>query len=61
MNAKSKAEAQQLSLTFPRKDLWEQFPQTHRVRCRELIVQLLQAVVFPPPKAADCHERKNQT
>jgi hypothetical protein len=60
MSAKSKVKDNQMNFTFPRKDLWEQFPHPQRVRCRELIVQLLQAVALANPQPADPHERKNQ-
>ena len=48
MQPKAKTDYYQTHLTFPQKDLWERFPEPHRVRCRELIVQLLRAVVLTP-------------
>ena len=48
MQPKSKTDYYQTHLTFPQKDLWEKFPPAQRVRCRELIVQLLRAVVLTP-------------
>ena len=41
MHPKPKADYYQTNLTFPRKGLWEKFPEPNRVRCRELVVQLL--------------------
>ena len=50
MRPKQSRDYQQSSLAFPKKDLWEKFPQSNRVRCCELIVQLLQAVVLAKPQ-----------
>ena len=52
---------QQTHLAFPKQDLWVKLPQANRVRCRELIVQLLQAVVLVPTPTPSSHERENQT
>ena len=59
MQPKSKTDYHQTHLTFPQKDLWEKFPPSHRVRCRELIVQLLRAVVLTPTQPLRHHEREN--
>jgi hypothetical protein len=39
--------------------LWEKLPQPSRVRCRELIVELLRAVVLACPDAGREHERED--
>lgn len=60
MHPVTKKQYQQINLSFPRKELWAKFPQANRVRCRELIVQLLQAVVLTPSPPNPSHgERKN--
>ena len=59
MRLKQKADYQQTNLVFPKKDLWQKFPQSHRVRCRELIVQLLRAVVLTAAPPQSKHEREN--
>lgn len=50
MRPKQNRDYQQPSLAFPKKDLWEKFPEPNRVRCCELVVQLLQAVVLVKPQ-----------
>jgi len=57
MRPKQKTNYQQTHLAFPKKDLWEKFPQPNRVRCRELVVQVLQAVVLTPTASGRSHER----
>jgi hypothetical protein len=59
MQPKSKTDYYQTHLTFPQKDLWEKFPPSQRVRCRELIVQLLRAVVLTPAQPRRPHERED--
>jgi hypothetical protein len=59
MRPEPKTDYQQANLVFPKKDLWEKFPEPNRVRCRELIVQLLRAVVLIPPQAGRNHERED--
>jgi hypothetical protein len=59
MRPKPKTDYQQANLAFPKKDLWEKFPEPNRVRCRELVVQVLQAVVLRPAQPGRSHERKN--
>ena len=58
MQPKSKTDYYQTHLTFPQKDLWEKFPPSQRVRCRELIVQLLRAVVLTPAQPRRRPERE---
>jgi hypothetical protein len=45
-------------LVFARKELWEQLPEPSRVRCRELIVELLRAVVIRHNAGRE-HERED--
>ena len=59
MCPKPKTDYQQANLAFAQKDLWEKFPEPNRVRCRELVVQVLQAVVLRPAQPGRSHERKN--
>jgi hypothetical protein len=44
-------------LPLPRKTLWHQFPEATRVRCRQLLVQLLQQAVPTPEAERSGHER----
>ena len=46
MRSEPKRDYLQQRLVFARKEVWEKLPQPSRVRCRELIVELLRAVVF---------------
>jgi hypothetical protein len=59
MRPGKKIDCQQTNLAFPKKDLWEKFPEPNRVRCRELIVQLLQVVVLIPTQPERKNEREN--
>ena len=59
MRSKQKSDGHQPSLAFPKKDLWEKFPQAHRVRCRELVVQLLRIVVLANPQPLNPRELKD--
>lgn len=59
MRPTQKTEYQQTNLAFPKKDLWEKFPEPNRVRCRELLVQVLQVVVLMPAQPGRSHEREN--
>jgi len=58
MRPTKKTDYHQTNLAFPKKDLWERFPQSNRVRCCELVVQILRAVLMPvqPEKS---NEREN--
>ena len=58
MRPKQKTDYQQTNLVFPKKDLWEKLPEPNRVRCRELTVQMLRAVLTPTPPERS-HEREN--
>jgi hypothetical protein len=58
MRPKQKTDYQQTNLVFSKKDLWEKFPEPNRVRCRELIVQMLRAVLMPTQPERN-HEREN--
>jgi hypothetical protein len=59
MRARQKTDYQQTNLAFPKKDLWEKFPEPNRVHCRELIVQLLRAVVILPVPPGRSYERED--
>ena len=56
MCPKQTTDYQQTNLVFPKRDLWEKFPESNRVRCRELIAQLLRAVVLTQPRRFDERE-----
>ncbi len=60
MRPRKKTDYHQTNLAFPKKDLWEKFPQSNRVRCRELIVQILRAVLMPAQPERN-HERENHS
>lgn len=59
MRSESKRDYRQQRLVFAKKDLWEKLPEPHRDRCRDLIVELLRAVVLVQPKAWREHERED--
>ena len=59
MRPKQKTDYQQINLAFAKKGLWEKFPEPNRVRCRELIMQLLRAVVLMPLQPGRSHERED--
>jgi len=61
MSSKSKTDYYQTNLTFPKMGLWERFPEPNRVRCRELVVQLLRCVVCNQTLTRRQNERENQT
>ena len=46
MRSEQKRFYPQQRLPFVKKGLWEKLPQPSRVRCRDLIVELLRAVVL---------------
>jgi hypothetical protein len=46
-------------LVFARKEGWEKLLEPSRVRCRELIVELMRAVVLVRHKAGREHERED--
>ncbi len=59
MRSEQKRDCRQQRLAFGKKGLWEKLPDPNRVRCRELIVELLRAVVLVQPKAWREHERED--
>ncbi len=58
MRSELKGNYRQQRLVFARKEVWEKLPEPSRVRCRELIVELLRAVVVRH-KAGREHERED--
>ena len=46
MRPEPKRDYRQQRLAFEKKELWEKLPQPSRVRCRDLMVELLRAVVL---------------
>lgn len=58
MRSEPKRDYLQQRLPFAKKKLWEKLPEPSRVRCRELIVELLRAVVVRH-KAGREHERED--
>jgi len=59
MRSEQKRSYPQQRLPFVKKGLWEKFPQPSRVRCRELIVELLRAVVLARHNAGREDERED--
>lgn len=59
MRSEPKRDYRQQKLAFGKKDLWEKLPEPHRVRCRELIVELLRAVVLVHREPRRKHERED--
>ena len=59
MRSEKKKDYRQQRLAFGRKGLWEKLPEPHRDRCRELIVELLRAVVLARYDAGRGHERED--
>ena len=49
MRPEKKRDWRQQRLAFGKKGLWERLPEPHRLRCRELIVELLRGVIFVRP------------
>jgi len=60
MRSGQKRDYRQQRLVFGRKEVWEKLPEPNRVRCRELIVELLRAVVLVhrEPRRRE-HERED--
>lgn len=58
MRSESKRDYLQPRLPFAKKKLWEKLPEPIRVRCRELIVELLRAVVVRHQARRE-HERED--
>lgn len=59
MRSEQKRFYPQQRLPFVKKGLWEKLPQPSRVRCRELIVELLRAVLLARYDAGRKHERED--
>jgi len=59
MRSEQKKDWCQQRLAFGKKELWDKLPEPHRVRCRELIVELLRAVVLVDREAWREHERED--
>ena len=59
MRSEPKRDYRQQRLAFGRKEVWEKLPEPHRDRCRELIVELLRAVVLVHLEPRREHERED--
>jgi len=59
MRSEQKRSYRQRRLPFVKEGLWEKLPQPCRVRCRELIVELLRAVLLARYDAGRKHERED--
>ena len=59
MRSEQKISYRQRRLPFVKKGLWEKLPQPSRVRCRELIVELLRAVILVHREPRRKHERED--
>jgi hypothetical protein len=59
MRSEPKRDYRQQRLAFANKTLWERLPELHRLRCRELIVELLRAVVLVRRAPRREHERED--
>jgi hypothetical protein len=59
MRPEKKRDYRQQRLAFANKELWERLPEPHRVRCRDLIVELLRAVVLVCREPRRGHERED--
>ena len=46
MRPEKKRDYRQQRLAFANQALWERLPELHRLRCRDLIVELLRTVVL---------------
>jgi hypothetical protein len=49
----------QAQLPLPKKTLWDRFPEPTRLRCRQLLIQLLHQVVLSGSKERSSDEREN--
>lgn len=60
MRSEQKRDSRQQRLALGKKDLWGKLPEPHRARCRELVVELLRAVVLVhrEPRRRE-HERED--
>jgi len=59
MRSEQKRSYRQQRLPFVKEGLWEKLPEPSRVRCRELIVELLRAVVLARHDAGREYERED--
>jgi len=59
MRSEQKRSYRQQRLPFGKKELWDTLPEPHRVRCRELIVELLRAVILVHREPGREHERED--
>lgn len=59
MRSEQKRSYRQQRLPFAKKELWEKLPEVHRVCLRELIVELLRAVVIVHQDPGRKHERED--
>jgi hypothetical protein len=59
MRPEPKRDYRQQRLAFGKKELWDKLPEPYRVRCRELIVELLRAVVLVHREPRREHERED--
>lgn len=59
MRSELKRDYRQQRLVFGREEVWEKLPEPNRVRCRELIVELLRAVVLVHREPRRKHERED--
>ena len=57
MHPKKNPSPYQPQLSLLKKTLWHQFPEATRVRCRQLLVQLLQQAVRTTGAERSGHER----
>jgi hypothetical protein len=59
MRPEPKRDYRQQRLAFANKELWQRLPELHRLRCGDLIVELLQAVVLVRRAPRRGHERED--
>jgi hypothetical protein len=59
MRPEKKRDWRQQKLAFGKKALWERLPELDRLRCRELIVDLLRGVIFVDREPGREHERED--
>jgi hypothetical protein len=59
MRPEKKRDYRQQRLAFANQALWERLPELHRLRCRDLIVELLRTVVLVRREPRRGHERED--
>jgi hypothetical protein len=59
MVPKRKRNELQTHLWLPQQNVWEKLPQPNRVRCRQLLGQMLQAVAAAQPQNGRPDERED--